>query len=433
MPQAPATSAQGMNLDNGAARSATPQCYRHVGTPAETSCFTCMKPICSVCTQQGLEGALCPPCAAQQRTAARRARVVRSVLSLVAVVGLVALGMWWKQRPDYQGQGAQVEKLRAQLEKEPCDRAAAVELGDLLVGLRLYPLALELTRDFFARCPAYPRLLWVQYSAHKFSREYDAAISDATALIEGAPEDKDYWWWRGMVHELRGRMDLAAVDYRQAVALVPRLESIPFNLAAAYEANGQPCHAALPLQVFLAYHPSVKNAVEIAARIRKLLASPQCKDWAVVDPQRERNPALFGRITGGPGAIAPDKATGVMLANAAVDARTNLRLGLDENSAYVMLTPAAAARLGLQPSAEKLRLNTSSGVVRASLVELPQLTVGFARVPHVQVALLEETACKDVLPCDGVDGWLGASLLARVNLQGRPDGSLVVSTPANAN
>ena len=421
-----------MSLEGGAGNSAVPQCYRHVGTRAETSCYVCLKPICAVCTLQGLEGALCPACAAQRRSAEKRKRVVTALLSLVGASAVVALGLWWKQRPDYQGKGAVVEKLQAQLEKEPCDRAAAVELGDLYVGLRLYPQALELTQGFFARCPAYPRLLWVQYSAHKYARNHDAALVDATALIETAPDDKDYWWWRGMVHELRGRMDLAAPDYRQSLALLPRLESIPFNLAAAYEATGQPCDAALPLQVYLGYHPSVRNAAEISARVKRLLRAPACKDWLVVDAAREKNPSTQVHAKGGPGPIAPDKATGLLRANATINTNGPFKLGMDENSGYVLLTPAAAQRLAVGAGGEKIRVATSSGVVVGSLVELGSITLGAITVPRVKAAVLSEGACKDVLDCDGTDGGLGASLLARVKLEGRGDGSLMVSAPSLA-
>ena len=84
--------------------------------------------------------------------------------------------------------------------------------------------------------------MWAQYSAHKYSSQYDAAFDDASALIDSQPGDKDYWWWRGMVNELRGRMDLAADDYRQSLALLPKLESLRcrqslHNLGANIEVN----------------------------------------------------------------------------------------------------------------------------------------------------------------------------------------------------
>ena len=428
MTQGPATSAQAVRTDGTPGTGAVAQCYRHHGERAAASCFVCMQPICEVCTFQGLEGAVCPPCAADRKAQDKRGRLVRTVMVAVGVLVLVALGAWVKQRPDYRGEGEKVEALRAQLEQEPCDRAAAVELGDLLVGLRLYPQALELTQHYFASCPPFPRLLWVQYSAHKYGRQYDAALQDATALIESAPDDKDYWWWRGMVHELRGRLDLAVPDYRQAIALTPRLQGIPFNLAAAYKAAGQPCDAALPLQVFLLYHPRVDNAADIAERIKRILVSPTCSSHRVVATSGAGGSSRSQRQTA---PIALERRTGQLRASATTGGKP-FSVGMDENSGYVLLTPSAAQRLGLKTAAEKMRVKTSSGVVLGAPVELPEVTLGSVRVPRVKAVVLDDDACKVALECDGTDGWLGASLLARITLEGQADGSLMPVAPVLA-
>lgn len=173
---------------------------------------------------------------------------------------------------DYGPHADDVAKLRSQLEQEPCDRAKIVALGETLVRAGDYRGAIERSDEFFAACGEHHRLLWVTYGAKKRLGEWDAAIEDATKLIESDPSDKDYWWWRGICHEERGRLVEAAADYEKALEAEPRLSNIPFNLATIYERLGRPCDAAEVIGRYLDHHPENKDVPSVKQRLERLEA-----------------------------------------------------------------------------------------------------------------------------------------------------------------
>ncbi|KQW82447.1 TIGR02281 family clan AA aspartic protease [Brevundimonas sp. Root1279] len=94
-------------------------------------------------------------------------------------------------------------------------------------------------------------------------------------------------------------------------------------------------------------------------------------------------------------------------AEAVIDGRP-VRLMVDTGASLVTLTPADAARLGLelQPADFTTELATASGPVRAARVELPRVAVAGARVDRVEAIVVA-----DGLP----HSLLGMSYLARLS------------------
>jgi len=239
--------------------SATAPCFRHPSAPATTTCAGCLSAICEVCETYDAAERYCPPCAQRRR---RRRSLLRAA---VAVFGLAFIGtavgvIGWsgsrKKGFDYGVRAGTVWDLTAKLDREPCDRKAVLELGETLGEAGDLRGVLKLTDGFFARCGDYPRLRWQSYAAHRDLSEHEAAIVDATKLIDNNPADKDFWWWRGSIHDRAGHLDLAIADYKQALTLQPALSSVPFWLATLYERAHRPCDAIEPLALFVARHPA---------------------------------------------------------------------------------------------------------------------------------------------------------------------------------
>ena len=241
--------------------AAAPDCYRHPGTAGTNRCGTCLKYICDACLQWARMEPVCPGCGRRSRgrTDVRQFVIVGAVLVL-GCAGAFAAMFFYEKPFDYGKHSGDVFLLQQELQANPCDRTAIVKLGDtmLLAGNRRG--ALDRANDWLERCGEYERLRWVTYSAYRdLNRDADA-IREATRLIELDPDDKDYRWWRGIIHERGGQLAKAAADYEKALEIQPRLTSIPVNLADVYERLGRPCDAAVPLERVIAHYPDRVDA-----------------------------------------------------------------------------------------------------------------------------------------------------------------------------
>jgi len=260
--------------------TATAACFRHPSSPATTTCAGCLSAICEVCETYDSAERYCPSCARGRR---RRRAVVRGVVAalggfvVIAAVGAVG---WMASRDkpfDHGVHAAAIRELHTQLDREPCDRRASLALAEKLGQAGDLRGVLQLTDGIFAKCGDYPRLRWQSYAAHRDLSENDAAIADATKLIEHTPTDKDFWWWRGTIHERAGHLELAIADYKQALTLQPALSGVPFWLANVYQRANRPCDALEPLALFVARHPDERWATSRAdAENRMALLAGTC-------------------------------------------------------------------------------------------------------------------------------------------------------------
>jgi tetratricopeptide (TPR) repeat protein len=235
-----------------------------------------LQPICEICVLFESTQPHCPACAHKQRRARKLRRELAGglvALFSVAFVGAVGYVVTRDKPFDYGVRTIKVRALDEQLEREPCDRTHTVELTETMMAAGDYRGALVRARAFTTRCGAYDRLLWVTYAAHQRLSEYDAAIADASMLITNHPEDKDFWWWRGLVYEERGELERAVADFRQALRIEPRLTGVPFNLANVLERLHRPCEAKQPIEQFLRRHPEVSDLESAQRRLARLEAA----------------------------------------------------------------------------------------------------------------------------------------------------------------
>ena len=256
-----------------------PSCYRHAAAPASESCARCLQPICDICV--GFENTQphCPPCAKKARRMRKAVRAVGLTFGLAASSAFTVLVGWLVTRDkpfDYGIHTDEVRWLEDKLSAEPCDRPATLRLVETMLTSGDHRGVLKRAGAFVDKCGDYPRLRWATYSAHERLSEHDAAIADATRLIEREPSDKDFWWWRGIAFEEKGELEPAIADYRRALEIEPALTGVPFNLANVLERQGRFCEARQPIEQFLRYHPSVSDRGRIDVRLARLDAAGRC-------------------------------------------------------------------------------------------------------------------------------------------------------------
>jgi len=337
---------------------------------------------------------LCPDCARK----ARRKRLSRKVVGwgtvAVLTVGAVVWVGTYQRAFDYGKHGRKIRALALQLEKEPCDRPKMLELGEALYQAGDYRRAIDDAGAFIARCGAYPRMLWLTYEAHKRLSEWAEAVSDATVLIERDPNDKDFWWWRAAAFEESGELENAVSDYRQAIAVEPRLSSIPFNLADVLERLGRPCEAIFPIEQYLHHHPRSREDEAVNSRLARLYGRPTCAQLHGSGRAVIRFP---------PGARA-------IMARATVDGQAGNFI-VDTGASFVALSRPFAERVGVDlEHAASILVQTAGGIRKARLTAVDRVELGGVRADRVEVAVSDE------LPED-VDGLLGLSFLSRFALQ----------------
>jgi len=255
-----------------------PTCAYHPEDQAVTTCLDCLKPICPVCFRYLGGHDRCAPCAAK----VLRARKVRSVFFTAAGMALVAVAavvVFTTRNPfRYGAHSGRVDELRGRLESAPCDAAAAVELGDVLLQAGASHEVEPMAKAFAARCGRNAQLLWKVYGAAKQTGQWSRALAVATDLIEHDPTDKDYWWWPGIVHEQLGHHEAAISDYEQTLAIRPDLDAIPFNLADLYERLHRPCEALAVVEQYLSWHPEHRDVPRIRTRRERLQREGRCAE-----------------------------------------------------------------------------------------------------------------------------------------------------------
>jgi len=197
----------------------------------------------------------------------------RTLATVVTVLGMIAAALvaafWMQVKPIHvEHRSRPMQFLAAYLDGVPCDREKVVALGEQYLQSAQYEALFNKASRFSKTCGSYPRLQWQVYEAHRRLGQWKDAAAVATGLIDTDPHDKDYWWWRGLAYERQGDLEQAAHDYREALARMPWLDHIPFNLANVLEELDRPCEAIVPLKQFIAAHPTEQRTVQ--ARIDRL-------------------------------------------------------------------------------------------------------------------------------------------------------------------
>ncbi len=364
------------------------KCAHHPIEDADRTCWKCDKGICESCFRASRRS-LCADCARSRR----RGRFVNIAALTVLGAGLAA-GAAWRLASEaknarYGEHAARILALQDQLQKEPCDAAAAIEVAELLIDAGVSREVLPMATAYRVRCGRQEQLLWKEYGAAKRTGNWEKAIAVTTDLIEHNPADKDYWWWRGIVYEQREELDKALADYKQTLAIRPDISSIPFNVADVYERLKRPCDAALAIEQFIYWHPQSQGETGLELRLQRLYREGRCEEAA-------RGAA---ELHFAPGSHA-------IFASAMVNGKRG-RFIVDTGASLVTISREFAEKARVAaPAGPSIRVSTANGAALARLTRLDSLALQGAIADGVEAAVI------DGLP-DDIDGLLGLSFLAR--------------------
>ena len=284
-----------------------------------------------------------------------------------------------------------IKSLKTKLLEEPCDRPKTREITKLLYRSGVYREVIQYADRFWNKCGKYLRIRWTTYEAHKSLNEWDAAIADATKLIDDDPRDKDFRWWRGIAYAGKEDWKNAARDYEQALQLEPVLRGIPFNLADVYEKMGEACEGIFPLEQFIYYHPRARGIRRVRERVDELYARKSCSTYQ----------GLGKKVN-----LKVPK-SGVIMARVKINGKTG-RFIVDTGASMVALSEGFAKSLNLTKSTSVL-IQTANGTAKAYPV----------RLDDVKLQGLEAKFVRGVIATDlgDIDGLLGMSFLSRYDLQ----------------
>jgi clan AA aspartic protease (TIGR02281 family) len=384
-------------------------CHVHRQVSAIGPCRTCHQALCDVCAVRDSNYRMrCGPCA---RSASRRTAIALTFGGVVLVACATLGGLHYRRvahdeaaaearrlasEPpafDYGIATQNIERLRKQLAKEPCDRRAILELADAAFRAGDHRGVLFHAEAFFKKCGDHPRLRWTTYEAHKQLSEWKPAAEDASKLIASDPHDADFRAWRGLVHEQTGDLEHAAEDYRQALMLRPQLRDLPINLANVYEKQGKACEGILPLAQLVFHAGNVPGVAAVRSRILSLEARPDCA-WSVGEGEAKLNrPA----------------SENVFVAKVRINEREAGTFVVDTGATLVVLSRQIAARLQLNLDGAPLFLaETANGVSQCTGVVLDRVGVQGLHASHVAAAVSDGLG--------SIDGLLGMSFLTRFEL-----------------
>ncbi len=339
---------------------------------------------------------MCPDCSGR---AARSSKLVFRSVGTFALLAMVGAVVWYAGSTrdggfDYAKHGAAVDKARAALADEPCDRVTIVELTEVMLRAGDARGAIDRAEQFWAACGDLPRLRWVTYGAYKRLSEWDRAAAECTRLIAHRPYDRDYRTWRGLAYEHKGDWAAAATDYRQALLLEPRLESIPFNLAAVLEKAGRPCEALEALETFAYHHPKVRQQLNHRTRLDRLRSLDECA-------------SLSGS---GKAALRFSPAESTIRARVDINGEAVGNFVVDTGAALVTLSRGFAMRAGVAGMpGQQILLATAAGVRPGDAATIRSVEVQGVKANRVAAVIIED------MPAS-IDGLLGLSFLARFDL-----------------
>lgn len=278
------------------------------------------------------------------------------------------------------------------LAKEPCDRATMLEYAKQVMRNGTNREAIEKTNEFFDRCGDDDDLRELMYTAHSYLNEWEAAAAEMTHLLKAQPNNESYYGWRGIAFAKNGDLLLAAADFRQALAIKPKLARIPFNLADVYERLGEPCEAIPPLAQYVYFYPGEESEAA-AHRVERLYQDKRCK----------------GLVGSGRAVIRFAPTTDTIPVAVQINGHSG-QFVVDTGASLVTLSAEFATAIGLDYRSWPTSYALTAGGIRPMQVGKVAVQLQGVKASQVDAAVVEDIG--------GIQGLLGVSFLSRfkVNL-----------------
>lgn len=374
-------------------------CYIHPRHQATTKCKMCHEPLCELCNQSIGFDDYCPKCVAKQRMG----KMIKIILLILFIGGAIGGGIYIKakyKKPEPYNYGPYEERivhLKHTLEGKPDNKHTILKLAELMVEAGDYQGAIDECKKFQTEQGMYYRLNWITMNGYKKLGNYDSAIVEVSELIENAPYDKDYRWWRGEIYEMNNQWDKAIADYKQSLALQPFLTSTPYSLSKALEQTGKGDAAVLPLLQLAHVRPEYRSSRRLISRVESLKMRYNCKKY-----QQK------GETT-----VALDT-NGFYSVSVTINDTVSGRFLFDRYASHVVLKESFANKLGL--SADTLQpmiISTDRTNLDAFVGEVANIKVDSTETSFVEVALVKPKEFNN----PHYEGIVGLSYLSRFLLE----------------
>jgi len=302
----------------------------------------------------------------------------------------------------------EIAQYEAAVEREPCDRQSTLHLVAYLREAGAYREAIRRADAFLSRCGDLGELHGEEYHAYLALSEFKSALAEINKLVALKPYDSIPWAWRGLLHETTGELEEAIADFRQALAVNPRLMDIPINLANVYERMNRPCDAVNAIEGVLLFYPEARQQDDIRDRIERLYRVGTCDK-----PKAGTGQAVIEFPAGAQTAVT----------RAAINGRA-ARLVLDTGAAFVTVSQSFAKKVGIDTGrGTEVLLATASSLKQGRLTTVKRIELQGLRAENVEVVVLDE------MPAAVKDGLLGMSFLGRFRLAiDRSAGKVTITT-----
>jgi aspartyl protease family protein len=306
------------------------------------------------------------------------------------------------QLPSAVAERHRVRKALEELNREPCDQTAIVDLGKALDQEGYRREAATAHVSFSSNCGNHaPSLRAAANILIKLS-DYAGAVKIASKLIDLEPFNDNGYFLRALAND-RGAMPKKAIDdYLTAIELFgdkSKIASVSYDgLARSYEKLGQFCDAALSIDAWVALNPGQHETSQTRAMISNYSAKGGCA--ARMPAAREE---VFPITRHNNVVTLPVMVNGI-----------RGTLILDTGATYVALKNAFAQRAKVEIEQDSsVRLNTANGLAdgkrgRAKIIQLRSLQAK-------DVPIVVQTESRGMYG-DGVDGLLGMSFLSRFHV-----------------
>lgn len=308
----------------------------------------------------------------------------------------------------------QVQSRLAQLSREACYRAAIVGLGRALLDAGYPREAATSLRSFVKRCGSAPEILPLAYTGLEQINDFSGALEVANELVEAAPENGRFRYWRALAYDHTGKFSLAMLDYMNSVQLMGNPKTIPgyvfYQWSRTYAALDRYCDAITPIEMYISLDPANRRTPQTVKIISDYAEKGNCNNRYATGAAR----VSFAGTS--------DVRTLTVVVNGVVGT-----LILDTGATFVSITSQFAfkARVATEPGNQVI-MKTVGGKALAEIGYANSVSVGKAEALGVITAVLRD----DSNPFGNrVDGLLGMSFLSRFNVKLSPTAIELTAIP----
>jgi tetratricopeptide (TPR) repeat protein len=159
----------------------------------------------------------------------------------------------------------QIQNRLSQLSREACYIDAIEGLGRALLDAGYPREAATSLRNFVRRCGSAAEVLPLAHTALERISDFSGTLEVANELVDAAPANGTFRYWRAMAYERTGRFSQAVVDYMNTIQLIGDPKTIFgdvfYKWSKSYAALGRYCDAITPIEMYRAGLKNLHRAI----------------------------------------------------------------------------------------------------------------------------------------------------------------------------